>query len=63
MDMPPEDQRRLAILKSRRTGKKVSITKRIKQLAGMVEAGGCSRTLMQNMMGKLTTVYEELETV
>ena len=63
MDLPPEIQRRLAVLKSKRTGKKASITKRIKQLAGMVEAGGCSRTLMQDMMGKLAAVYEELEVV
>lgn len=63
MDLPPEIQRRLALLKSKRTGKKASITKRIKQLAGMVEAGGCSRTLMQDMKGKLTAVYEELEVV
>ena len=56
-------QRRLAILRNSRTGKKGVITKRIARLEGMVEAGGCGRRFLREMMERLVVVYQELEQV
>ena len=57
------DMRKLKKLKVSRTGKKGYITKGIKQLNGMVEAGGCSRGEMKRLMNRLVAVYEELDNV
>ena len=57
------DMRKLTKLKKSRTGKKIYITKRINQLNGMVEAGGCGRGEMKRLVDKLVVVYEELEKV
>ena len=63
MEAQSEDLKKLVKLQRSRTGKKGSITKRIEQLNGMAEAGGCSRRQMKFLLDKLTTVYEELEKV
>ena len=56
-------RRRLIILRNSRTGKKGAITKRIARLDGMVEAGGCGRRFMREMMEKLVVAYQEFEQV
>ena len=61
METGAADMRKLEKLKKSRTGKKGYITKRINQLHGMVEAGGCSRGEMKRLMDKLVAVFEELE--
>ena len=63
METQSEEQRRLGKLVRSRTGKKGSITKRISQLNGMAEAGGCSRKQMKFLLDKLVQVYDELEKV
>ena len=55
-----DEIRRIKKLQRSRTGKKGGITKRITQLTGMAEAGGCSRRQMKYLMEKLVGVYEEL---
>ena len=55
-----DEIRRIKKLQRSRTGKKGGITKRITQLTGMAEAGGCSRRQMKYLMEKLVVVYEEL---
>ena len=50
-------------MRNSRTGKKGVITKRIGRLEGMVEAGGCGRRFMKEMMERLVIVYQELEKV
>ena len=51
------DMRKLTKLKKIRTGKKIYITKRINQLNGMVEAGGCGRGEMKRLVDKLVVRY------
>ena len=50
METVAADMRKLTKLRNGRTGKKGYITKRINQLNGMVEAGGCSRGEMRRLM-------------
>ena len=63
MDRPSGRLAKLEKLKRSRTGKKGSITKRLEQLNGMAEAGGCSRRQMKYLMEKLMVVFEELQKV